>query len=294
LISKSFDHADALPAGIICYVKASAAASGADGSIEKPFPSLEDAIDDKIATGKTADVIFEIAAGAYTCSKTITQNTAQHVSFRGEGAGKTIIQASATFGGGMDADILKLVSYGDLEFQDITFRNCRYAVRPTCAKLCVERCEFLRCGSSGDSDQHDNSLSQANQALRYTDASLQKMSNGGALRCDGASGAIRIVQNQVKHCLRGLRVTNAVAGGLIEGNFCRDTVESGIYLNAGCADILIQNNKCLDNANNGILLVSTRFCQVLNNAIDESWNTAIMCWHCSELTVKGNSIRDCG
>ena len=55
--------ASTLPAEIVCYVNADAPAAGADGTIEKPYPSLEDAVDAKIAIGSTADVVFDIAGG---------------------------------------------------------------------------------------------------------------------------------------------------------------------------------------------------------------------------------------
>ncbi len=289
---QSFQQTLSLPASKKIYVQADAAAGG-DGTVATPYASIQVAIDAKIATGQTADVIFMIAAGTYTCARTITQTFAQGVSFIGEGIGKTIIEGAVNFATGMNSDILRLTGYGPLTFEGITFRNCRYALRPSCGRLTIEDCKFIRCASSGDLDQHDNTLSKADQALRFTDASLQKASNGGSIRCDTATGPVRITRNIVKHCLRGIRVTNAIAGGVIADNFVRDTLESGIYLSIGCSDVVVQSNKILNPANNGILVIGTRFCKVLHNSICESWNTGIQSWFSSELTIQGNAIRDC-
>ena len=276
----------------ICFVNASASSSGADGSFEKPYPSLADAIDSKIAPGDTAVVIFDIAVGVYTVTKTITQTSAQNVSFRGAGVGKTILHGGATFDDGKGLDILRLSGYADLEFSGITFQNARYGLRPTCAKLTVIDCEFLRCGSSGAADSHDNSLSITAQNARWTAALL--LTNGGALRCDGASGVVRVSRNRVSHCLRGIRVTGALLGGIISENDVYLTAESGIYLSVGCLNVVVQSNKLVGCGNNGILMINSRYCHVINNTVDECWNCGIQVWNSSEVSIQSNSVRDCG
>lgn len=89
-----------LAASKVVYVNASAPSSGADGSIAKPYSDLQVAIDAKCAVGDAADRIFDIASGVYTCSRTIVKSAGvkQNVTFRGSGRGKTIIQASASYG----------------------------------------------------------------------------------------------------------------------------------------------------------------------------------------------------
>ena len=284
-----------LPAEIVVYVNAGAAASGADGTIEKPYPDLEDAMDAKIAPGSTADVVFDIAGGVYTVSKSILQNQSQNVSFQGRGVNKSIIQAGATFEAGKNNNIFAINSYGDLSFRNLTFRNCKYALVPNnCQRFTLENCQFLRCGSSGAVTNHNNTLSQNDQNDRWTDQSLHALSNGGAVRVDGAAEFVQIRNNYVQHCLRGLRVSGGIRGGLIESNFVRDISESGIYLNAGCTDFTIQDNTILNANNNGILTVENRYVQIKNNTIKECWNTGIMCWSTSEVTITNNNIRDCG
>ena len=65
---KSFNiTTDPLPQQNTCYVNQAYVMSDADGSIEKPYTTLEHAIDYKISAGQTDDVVFIIAAGLYTC-----------------------------------------------------------------------------------------------------------------------------------------------------------------------------------------------------------------------------------
>ena len=288
---EAFQLAVAIPASKVVYVNASAPSSGADGSIAKPYSDLQVAIDAKCAVGDAADRIFDIASGVYTCSRTIVKSAGvkQNVTFRGSGRGKTIIQASASYGAGMALYIFRPQLFGDLEFFDCTFRNCLYALRPdSCSKFSVERCEFVNCGASSDSTNFDASLSKSAQGLRFTDASLQKLSNGGAIRCDTASGRVSVVNVHVFQCLRSIRLSACSAGGLVKGCYCRDTAESAIYLNTGTVDVTVTSNTIVRPGNNGILLSSCQNCVVSNNVIRDPWNCPIQVWNSSDITVECN------
>ena len=134
---------------------------------------------------------------------------------------------------------------------------------------------FLRLGSSGDTATHDASLSQSAQNLRWTDASLQFLSNGGAIRADGLDGVVKITHNFVKHCLRGIRVQECAKGGIILDDYVKDVSEAAIYLNGVAAttkNILVQNNQIINPGNNGVLLSSVQNCSVMGNNIIDAWN----------------------
>ena len=275
------------------YVNATASASGADGSIEKPYNNLQVAMDAKIPVGATADVIFDIAAGTYTCVRYITQNQPQNVTFRGRGIGKSIIQGAAPCAAGKAVDVHRLYNYGDLEYEGLTIQNCKYGLVPNnCQKFTARDCEFLRCGSSGDVANHDGSLSKTDQNARWTNSGLDKLSNGGSCRVDGCS-RVFITGCFVTHCLRGIRV-GGVDQGIISGNIVQDISESGIYLNSASKNVLVEGNMVINANNNAYLAVSCQGCSFKNNVGKNCWNSGVMCWHSSDMTVENNQLDNNG
>lgn len=89
-------------------------------------------------------------------------------------------------------------------------------------------------------------------------------------------------------------MTGALAGGIISENDVLSSAESGIYLSVGCLNVVVQSNKLVGCGNNGILMINSRYCHVINNTIDECWNCGIQIWNSSEVSIQSNSVRDCG
>jgi parallel beta-helix repeat protein len=288
----------AIPEARTVYVNKDYTGSTKDGKMATPYDDLEACIDVEIVAGKTDPVIIDISAHTYTVSRTVVQTATQHVTFRGKGIAKTIIQGGSSFGVAMNTNILQLEDFGDLTLTGITFRNCRYALLPKRPNrfTCTD-CLFIRCGSSGDADNHDNSLSLSNQNDRYTNGSLQKLSNGGALRMESANGLVRIQNCQVKHCLRGLRPGDCLKGGIISNNYISDISESGIYLSkvsVGSDHVTVQNNTIVNANNNGILCIEAQNCVIKANTITDCWNSAIMLWSSADMTVENNTCNNNG
>lgn len=288
----------AIPEARTVYVNKGYSGSVKDGKIATPYDDLEACLDIEIVSGKVDPVIIDISAHTYTCSRQIIQTAAQHVTLRGKGIAKTIIQGGSSFAAGKGTDILRMQEFGDIEYRGITFRNCKYACVPanTGRFSCID-CAFIRCGSSGDATNHDNSLNQSNQADRYSNNSLDKLANGGALRLETADGFVRVQNCFVKHCLRGIRIGDALKGGEISGNKVVDISESGIYLSkvsVGCDHVNVRGNTIVNANNNGLLAIEAQNCEFSNNTITNCWNTAIMLWSCADMSVTNNSCTNNG
>ena len=281
------------------YVNASYSGGSDDGSAEKPYASLAAAIVAKCGVADATERIFVIAAGTYTVSKTIVKNVnvKQKCSFIGQGSGVTFLEAAASFAAGKDIDCLKLSNFGGLRFEKLTIRRCRYGIRAiSCDDLHITHCMFTKCGAPATDTYYDGSISQSAQATAYAN----DMSNGGGVRIELAEGTVRLLHNQVRYCLRGLRAQDCMYGGLIQGNTILQTVESGIYLasssddgNNGCQGIIVQNNDVNQACNNSYLCIGGRDNVICDNVARSGFNTGIMLWHCCQTTVSGNKIEKC-
>lgn len=283
------------------YVDASASATLADGSREKPYPTLSAALDAKCGVSDATSRVFNIAAGTYTLSRTIVKQAAQDVSFEGQGVGSTILQAGATFAGGGTSDCLRLENFRRLKFKGLTVRFAQYGLRlKSCTgSVDIESCRFEMCGSSGITANHDGSLTQAQQ-LSFWNGS--ESSNGGALRIDGAAGLVKVRKCEVYRSARGLRVGDCQNGGLILGCFVKETLESGIYLSSsvytgdstkGCIGFLVSGNKLVGCGNNSILVVGGKSNSVQGNYCRDGWNAAIQLFHVAEQVVSSNEVHRC-
>ena len=284
--------------GLKVYVDASYAGAST-GSAEAPFASLAAAIDAKCAVDDAVERIFVIAGGVYTVSKTIVKdvNVKQKVSFVGQGAGVTFLEAAASFTAGKDLDCLKLSNFGGLRFEKLTIRRCRYGIRAiSCDDLHITHCSFTKCGSPATDTYYDGSISQSAQATAYAN----DMSSGGAVRVELAQGVVRLLHNQVRYCFRGLRCQDCVFGGLIQGNVVKQTVESGCYLassssdgNNGCQGFIIQNNDVNQACNNSYLVIGGRDNVVADNVARSGFNSGVQLWSACQTTVSGNKIEKC-
>ena len=115
-----------------------------------------------------------------------------------------------------------------------------------------------------------------------------------------AEGTVRLLHNQVRYCLRGLRCQDCINGGLIQGNVTRQTAESGIYLassssdgNNGCQGFVVQNNDVYQACNDSYLAIGGRDNVICDNVARSGFNTGVMLWHCCQTTVSGNKIEKC-
>lgn len=288
-----------LPSDKVIYVNSAYSGGSDSGSREHPYASLAAAITAKCGVADPDERIFDVAAGTYTVSKTIVKdnNVKQRVTFRGRGQGITVLQAAATFVLGKNLDCLKLENFGALRFEGITIQNCRYGIRSiSCDELDVIGCKFLKCGVPAVIGNHNGSLSQPDQVTAYTTT----MTSGGALRVESALGLVRILDNVVEYCFRGLRVSDSVKGGLIRGNFVSQTAESGIYLSSstydganGCQNFVVSENHMNQCANNSILQIGGRNNTVSGNLCRNGFNSGVQCWSVCETNVVGNKIEKC-
>ena len=280
-----------LPPGKVIYVDASYAAGSDDGSREKPYASLAVAIDAKCAVDDAAERIFDIAAGTYTVSKTITKDAGvtQSVTFRGRGS-TTILQAGASFAAGKASDCLRLSGFASIKVEDLAIRYCKYGLRVACEDFTLRGCFFAQCGCDDTATQFDNSLSQGDQATAYA-----ATTDGGALRVDSAAGFVRVEDNYVSECNRGLRIGDSVLGGSVKRNHVQKTLQAGIYLSsstytgsAGVQNFHVSDNQVINACNGGILVIGGRDNIVSSNIIKGCFNTPLMCWHCVQITLSDN------
>ena len=285
---------DPLPPAKVVYVSVTYNGGGDDGSREKPYTSLAAAIVAKCGVSDGVDRIFDIASGIYTVTQTITKdvNVRQNVTFRGRGPSSTFIQAGTSFEVGKASDCFKLTNFGSLKFEDLTIRHCKYGIRVSCDDFTLRRCAFHQCGCDDTSSNFDFSLTQSQQVTVYAAAT-----DGGALRVDSADGFVRVEDNYVDSCNRGLRIGDSVKGGSVKRNHVQKTLQAGIYLSAssytgssGCHNFHVSDNQVINACNNSILIIGGRNNTVSSNVAKGGWNSAIMGWHCAEFTVSDNLI----
>ncbi len=220
----------------------------------------------------------------------------QKVTFRGRGAGSTVLQAGATWALGKASDCLKLKDFGALRFEKLQFQNCKYGVRAiSCDDIDVVHCKFIHCGASDVAANFDGSLTISQQLSQYA----AEFTDGGALRIESA-GKVRVLSCQVYECNRGLRVQDCLAGGLIQGNLVQFTGQAGIYLAAsgytgatGCRDIMVTSNQVINAGNCSLLCIGGFKNSFTQNICRDGWNSGAFLWHCCDTDVSGNSFENC-
>ena len=290
-----------IPVGKKVYVDASASATLANGSKEKPYPTLTSALDAKCAVGDTVTRIFKLAAGTYTCARSITKTQDQDIAIVGAGIGQTIIQSGADFAAGKDTDCLMLQNFRDIKIRDLTVRFAKYGLRLKQPKgsVKIERVRFQNCGSAGITADHDASKSQVDQASVWSGSNT---SDGGSIRLDGGADTkkVTITDCELYRCLRGVRVGDCLRGGLIQGNYIEQPLESGLYLSSGaydgsggCKGFVVQSNKVLGAANCSIMSIGGRNNQIKANTCRDGWNAGVQLHHVSETVVEENTIDNC-
>lgn len=283
-----------LPVGKTVYCDVNYAGGSSNGSRERPYSDLGAALDAKSGIADATERIYDLACGVYTVSKTITKNAGifQKVTFRGRGAHSTFLQAGSDFASGKALDCLRLEGFGSLKVEDLCIRFCKYGLRATCKEFTLRRCAFTQCGCDATATQFDNSLTLAQQLTAYASTT-----DGGALRVDLADGFVRVEDNFVSDCNRGLRIGNSVKGGSVKRNQVQRTLQAGIYLSSssydganGCRNFHVSDNQVINSCNGSVLLIGTRDCTVSENLCKGSWNAPVMLWHCSTCTVSDNKI----
>ena len=272
-----------------------------DGSISKPYASLNAAMNAKIVEGENKTFIFQLSEGVYTesISKTMTSKT-HHVVIQGAGLDRTIIQSGSDFANGKDTDCIFMRRFKHVEIRELTIRNCKYGFYPRdCDKAVIDYCKLTLCGSDGTPSNHDFSKSQADQLAVWQGSST---SNGGACRIRECS-EIQVSNCIVSFNLRGLRLQNCGTASNVShvsNNKVYKNLESGIYLAStnyngtdGCQNVMVCNNKVFECFNNGLLCIGGQNNQFMSNVVRRSASAGFQSWHSVNTSVINNFFYDC-
>jgi len=258
-----------------------------DGSVNLPFTTIGDAL--ASVTDKTKDTTILLQAGTHTFNTSDDDVWTGALSFVGVSRSETIVTAGSL----TDNCFYMKNKNGGLQFRSLTVDTSAYGIYArSCSNVVIDDVRFVRCGSAGNSVDHDGSKNQVDQAAVWAGSDT---SNGGATRIRSCTN-VQVSNCFVEYCLRGLRIQDCTNGS-VYGNKTYRTLESGIYLAAGsytgtdgCTGIQIHSNVVEEAANNGILVVGGKSNVVVNNTIISSWNSSIQIWHGLEVTVESNTM----
>ena len=280
------------------YCDAGYVGGNSDGSILKPYVSLVTALTAKLVEGNTTNFTFKLAAGVYTGAVSINRTTAT-CSFTIEGSGPdcTFVQAGTSFAAGGTSNVLFLQDFLDVTFKDFTVRYGKYGLYPrSCTSCTVSNVRFVQLGSDGQSNRHDLSGNQAEQAAFWASAST---SDGGACRIRSV-GQVQVQNCTVDHCARGLRIQdcgNNATVSIVSGNRVTRTLESAIYCAAGsytgtdgCINFKISGNNINSAFNNGILLIGGQNISAVGNTVVGCASAGIQQWHGLDNVIISNSV----
>jgi hypothetical protein len=272
-----------------------------NGSITKPYTSLNSAMTAKLVDAQIQTFIFQLSEGVYTesISKTMSSRT-HHVVIQGAGQGRTIIQAGQDFAAGKDTSCIYMKKFKHVEIRDLTIRFALYGFYPREVDSAVmENCRVTNCGSDGTVANHDFSKTQAQQLAAWQSSST---TDGGCCRireCD----QVNVSNCLIDYNLRGLRLQNCGSANnvsQISNNKIYRNMESGIYLAAtnynntdGCQNIMVSNNKIFESYNNGLLQIGGQNNQFIGNVVRRSASAGFQSWHSVNTSVINNYFYDC-
>ena len=176
----------------------------------------------------------------------------------------------------------------DILIQQMTIQNGAYGIRSKAGDTSVIDTTVQHNGWNGQGLPADQAAAAALWASSATNS-------GGGIRIRNASG-ITVANNTVSENLRGLRVQDSdnvsVYGNTAEGN-----LESGLYFssstyngNAGVTNSVMHDNISRGNLNNGILSIGGLNNDIYGNTVEDNYNSGVMLWHPSEITVRDNTI----
>jgi hypothetical protein len=211
----------------------------------------------------------------------------------------TFIEGAAAFSSST-GNVLFFRDFVSIELKDVTIRNGAYGFYPrNCDRVTMQNVAFQYCGSAGNSNRHDQSATQAEQATFWAS---NNTSDGGAVRFRGVN-EVCIHDCEVSYCLRGLRLQDcgkSYNNSIVSGCKVYRTLESGIYCAAssytgtdGCINIQIVGNQILESFNNSILVIGGNNITVQGNNIVRGANAGIMQWHSLDCRIIGNNLFDC-
>ena len=228
---------------------------------------------------------INLDAGTYT--EAITLND-KGLTITGAGENDVIIQSAEAPNG--SAYVFRIDADGsDITIQNLTIRNGRYGIRSYHGNVNVLHCTFINNGYDGT--PFPDSLTQAEANAHWS----AHATNGGAMRIQEA-GSSEIAYCTLTDNDRGIRFQNG-ANGDIHDNIITGTIQAGIYLAAstydgrsGCTNTEVYNNTCNNGKEHGLLSIGGLNNSFTGNTCNNNWNTGIMLWHPSEITVENNSF----
>ena len=196
----------------------------------------------------------------------------------------------------------------------------KLAVGGSCGVVKVLNCCFKNCGSSGNADLHNGTLSATNQAIYFA----AHCTNGGPFNIVGGQD-VEIKNNYIYECVRGIRVDN-VNGGYIMNNRVERILDNALYCAAhqphgtatyagvitlvgelyqilpqlvntseyfGCRNIHFQNNVVNYAGANGILLIGGGHNTFFGNVIRNCWASAIHVTTSFNNNFQNNNVFNC-
>lgn len=272
------------------------------GTEEAPYKTLQAALGAHLTEGNTQNTIFLLKPGTYDVGSGIDiQQTSKTQNFCIKGLGpRDAVTIKCT---DITTDVLYFRNFKNVFFRNLTITNGKYGIytRDT-TSVHIFNCSFWKLGSKTFAQNHDFGNTQAEQAARWAGDTT---SNGGAVRLRNAY-RIRVEQNYIWRCLRGIRVQEIGHGSLhmpsrICDNQIIETMESAIYLAAssygynslvhvsGTRHMQVFGNRIQKPYNCGVLVIGSQFSEIHSNVIHESANAGIMQWSSCDCVYKNNS-----
>tara|TARA_B100000424_G_scaffold13816_1_gene10176 strand:- start:14939 stop:16777 length:1839 start_codon:yes stop_codon:yes gene_type:complete len=283
-------------------------------TISRTFYSTIDAAITAAAASSNSDTYtayIYIQAGTYTSSSSssITINTLTgtganfNVVFIGEGnTGDVIIDMNDSEYGFL-SDTIDYTSTSSIGFQNITFQNAsKYALKLAGSNITIKDCVFKNCG-------YLNSLTMQESAstLSTNYNGTNGIQEGGAIYIDGGgwsgetlitsvstgstitnSGECVIITNcQFEYTASAIYIDRGFYGNISKCTF-KDSGKTPIYLKDSYRSV-VQNNVIYSSYASGIMFCGCFRCNILDNSIYNTWNSAI-CLEYSPHTVVQNNI----
>jgi len=247
------------------------------------FCSIQAAIDD----ADTLDThVIEVANGTYTEQVSVGKG----LTIQGESESGVIVQAAAAQTGSANTFTINAAGK-DVTIKTMTIRHGDYGIRSTAGNVNVLHCALYHNGWDGTNLPDPDTDPQSDFVTFFATYAT----NGGAIRIENSAGS-EIAYCTVYENDRGIRYQDSDNGD-IHDNKSYNNIESGIYLSSstyegdeGCTNTVVYDNESYGNMNNGLLSIGGHTNTLKDNDVHDNWNTGVMLWSPSEITVEHNTI----
>tara|TARA_R110000765_G_scaffold54495_1_gene108607 strand:- start:277 stop:4440 length:4164 start_codon:yes stop_codon:yes gene_type:complete len=284
------------------YVDSSADPQAATGTIQYPYNTIQDAVDnaddgDRVRVNGDFELTTAVILDPNKSVELIgTNNACIGYSTYSASNDKAFYQSVSSSTKSYKFENIKIHGSGDY---GIYIRSA--------SEVIVEDCEFTNNGWSGSGlNTVLDSGTSGVLGFDSSDIDLQafyagpEASNGGAMRIRSTT-KVEITSCEVYNNLRGLRIQDCGVNGsgFITRNNVYQNIESGIYLASGsydqasgCENFTVNNNGSYYNANNGVLVIGGINNVIALNQVKGNWNAGVMAWHCSNTRLRDMDLSD--